>query len=120
MSIIIMDNNTIDCISYANPSALELFIPSNVIFSTLCVSTDKTNLFIVSITRLLVWIILYYVIDDMINYENYKTLQYLLVTMIFVNILYIGMVVAKNTVFSIGSGNSMFAMTEGKKRLSSG
>jgi ABC-type bacteriocin/lantibiotic exporter with double-glycine peptidase domain len=116
--IIIMDNNTIDCISYVQPSSLELFIPSNVIFSTLCVSTDKTNLFIVSVARLLVWIILYYVIDDMINYEKYKTLEYLLVIMIFVNILYIGVVVAKNTVFSIGSRNSMFTITEGRKKLS--
>ena len=111
-----MDNNTIDCISYV-PSTLELFIPSDAIFSTLCVSTDKTSLFIMSFIRLLVYIILYYVIDDMINYEKYKTLQYLLVIMIFVNILYIGIVVAKNTVFSIGSGHSMFAQTEGRKKL---
>jgi hypothetical protein len=111
-----MSTSKIDCISYI-PSTLELFIPSQVIFSTLCLSTDKTNLFIVSLVRLLVYIIIYYVTNDIINLENHLTIQYLLFALICVNILYIGIVVTKITVFSVSSERSMFEKTEAEKKL---
>lgn len=105
-----------ECISYT-ASTLEIFIPSPVIFSTLCVSTDKTNLFIVSLIRLIMYMLIYYLVNDLVDYKEYKTTQYFLITMICVNILYIGFVVSKNTVFSIGNDQSMFAKTEGNRKL---
>ncbi len=107
--------NSTDCISYTS-STLEIFIPSPIVFSTLCVSTDKTNLFIVSLIRLIMYMLIYYGINDMINYDDHRTIQYILVTMICVNILYIGLVVSKNTVFSIGTDQSMFALTKDKNK----
>ena len=105
-----------DCISYIS-STLEIFIPSPIIFSSLCVSTDKTNLFIVSLLRLIMYMLIYYAVNDVINYKKYKIIQYILIIIICVNILYIGIVVAKNTLFSIGSDNSMFEKTEGVNKL---
>jgi hypothetical protein len=60
--------------------------------------------------------LIYYGINDMINYDDHRTIQYILVTMICVNILYIGLVVSKNTVFSIGTDQSMFALTKDKNK----
>lgn len=108
--------NANDCISYTS-STLEIFIPSPIVFSALCVSTDKTNLFIVSLIRLIMYMLIYYVVNDMINYEDYKTTQYILITFICVNILYIGLVVSKTTLFGIGTDQSMFEKTEGKNNL---
>lgn len=105
-----------DCISYS-PTPLELWIPSPIVFSTLCVSTDKTSLFIISLIRLILYCLIYYFLQDTINYTDYKTTQYVIITLISVNIMYIGIVVSKTTTFSIGSDPSMFSKTEGAKRL---
>ena len=99
------------CISY-DSSSFELFIPSPIIFSTLCVSTDRTSLFIVSVARVLFYVILYYVLNDVIDMEQYRYIKYVLLTMIIVNIVYVGFVVAKDTTFSIGADKSMFAKTD--------
>lgn len=97
-----------DCISY-NPSMIELFIPSPTIFYTLCVSTDKTSLFLTSLIRLIIFILLYYTINDMINYDKYPYLQNFMISMISINVLYIGMIICKNPIFNVRSDHSMFA-----------
>lgn len=99
-----------NCISYF-PSSYELFFPSPIIIQTFCVSTDKTNLFLISIMRLLVYVIVYYLLDELITFDNHHIIQYILIVMIFVNVLYLGLIVGKNTLFSIGSDQSMFSKT---------
>lgn len=107
-------DNSNDCESY-NSTTLELFIPSRIVFNTLCLSSDKTSLFIMSLTRLSIYIIIYYLLNDIMNLEDNKIIQYVLMIIIFVNILYLGLVVAKTPVFSIGSDQSMFEKTGGSK-----
>lgn len=104
---------TSDCISYS-PSSLELLFPSPIIISTLCVSTDKTSLFITSLIRLLFYIILYHVLDEIMDLNHYRAIEYVLLILIAINVVYLGLVVSKSTVFSIGSGRSMFELTEFK------
>lgn len=103
-----------ECISYI-PSSLELLIPSPIVISTLCVSTDKTSLFIVSLIRLLLFVILYYILSEIMDLNEHRTLQYIILVIIAVNIMYIGLVVSKSTVFSMGASRSMFELTEFKK-----
>ena len=92
------------CISYESQS-WELFFPSPILLKTFCVSTDKTMLFIVSFTRLLIYVIVYYLLDELIG-NGYALIRYILLTMIFVNIVHLGMVVSKTTLFSINNDKS--------------
>ena len=105
-----------DCISYL-PSSYELILPSPIIINTLCVSTDKTNLFIISCMRLFVYILFYYLFDELFSFEDHHIVQYILITMICVNILYLGLVVGKNSLFAIGSDLSMFSQTNSPRLL---
>ena len=61
--------------------------------------------------------LIYYVFDDMTLDNDYKTFRYIIITMICVNILYMGLVVGKSTVFSIGADRSMFEKTESQDKL---
>lgn len=101
------NNNGISCLSYSE-KLWEMLLPSPIIFSTLCISTDKTNLFIMSSIRLMIYIILYYTIADLINIDQYKTLKYIIITIIVINIIYLGVVTSKNTLFRVGSDKSMY------------
>jgi hypothetical protein len=103
-----------DCISYT-PSPLEIILPSPVVISTLCVSTDKTSLFITSLIRLFFYIVLYHILSEIMDLNAYKEIQYVLLVVIAVNIIYLGLVVSKSTVFSMGASRSMFETTEFKK-----
>lgn len=105
-----------ECISY-QPNPLELFIPSPIIISTFCMSTDKTSLFIVSMTRLLIVVIFYNLIGEIIKYDDHPIIRNIFMTMIYVNIIYIGMVVAKNTLFSVGADKSVYGKQAQKKSL---
>jgi hypothetical protein len=105
-----------ECISY-QPNPLELFIPSPIIISTFCMSTDKTSLFIVSLTRLLIIVTLYNLIGEMVGYDKHPIIRYIFMTMIYVNIIYIGMVVGKNTLFSVGADKSVYDKQTQKKSL---
>lgn len=109
-------DDTDNCISY-EPSAIELILPSPIIFKTLCVSTDRTSLFIVSIVRILFYVIIYYTINDIIDLESYRYIKYVLLTLILVNIIYIGFVVSKNTMFSVGADISILGATGIGNRL---
>jgi hypothetical protein len=101
-----------DCISYL-PNTYELVFPSPIIIKTFCVSTDKNNLFIVSCMRLFVYVILYYLFDQLFSFQDHHIIQYVLIIMIFMNIGYLGLVVGKNTLFSLSSDLSMFSQTTG-------
>jgi hypothetical protein len=100
------NSNNDKCISY-ELNALEFILPSPIVFSTLCLSTDKTSLFIMSLIRLIFYIIFYYLLAEMIDMNEHKTIQYILFTLICINIIYLGMVVSKNTMYSISSNQSM-------------
>lgn len=102
------------CISYES-STLELVLPSPIIFSKLCVSTDRTSLFIVSFIRVIFYVILYYVINDLIDLEHERYIKYVLLTVIVVNSLYVGIVVGKNTSFSIGADRTVLEKTDPRK-----
>jgi len=104
---------TSDCVSYT-PSSIELLLPSPIVISTLCVSTDKTSLFITSLIRLVFYIILYHVLGEIMDLNRYRGIQYALLTIIAVNVIYLALVVSKSTVFSIGSGRSIYELTEFK------
>ena len=90
------------CISYESKS-FEVLLPSPIIFSTLCISYDKTELFIISFIRLLTYIILYYLLVETIDIANYPILNYIMYVVIGINIIYIGLVVSKRPVYSMGS-----------------
>lgn len=94
------------CIGYES-SISELFIPSPIILSTLCLSTDRTNLFLVSLIRIVFYVVLYYVMNDLMGLAEHQYVKYILLVIIIINILYLGVVVAKNPVFSVGSGMSI-------------
>lgn len=96
-----------ECISYESHS-FELLFPSPIIISTFCISYDKTELFIMSLTRLLIYVTLYYLVEENINLEEHRIIKYVLFTMICVNIIYLGFVVAKQTVFSVSNNNSIY------------
>jgi hypothetical protein len=112
-----MHDQVTSCVSY-EPNSYELVLPSPIIFTNLCVSTDKTSLFISSFVRLMFYLILYYVISDIIDIDEHYLIKYILLTSITVNIIYIGIVVSKSTLFSIGEQRSMFDKTYYDTRLS--
>ena len=94
-----------NCISY-EVKPFEYFIPSPIIFSPFCVSHDKTELFIVSMLRLALYIIIYYLVDENIDLEKHKILKYIMLTNIGINILYVGIVVSKKSLYSIGANTT--------------
>ena len=100
--------NTHSCTSY-EPSSIEIFIPSMIIFSQLCMSTDRTSLFIMSLLRIIFYVILYHVIDNIIDLDYYYIIKYVILLVIFLNIIYLGIVIAKKTVFSIGTDKSIMS-----------
>jgi hypothetical protein len=103
------------CISY-EPSTLEILLPSPIILSTLCLSTDKTDIFIISIIRLTVFVLIYFLINDIIDFNDYQIIEYSIIIMICVNILYIGILVSKSPVFHINRSLSMFSQTIAKNK----
>lgn len=94
------------CISY-QPYTFEYLIPSPIIYSTFCLSFDRTELFIMSMVRLFIWIILYYLVGELIDFEEYPAVKYLFLTMFGCNILYIGLITAKKPVFSLGANETV-------------
>jgi hypothetical protein len=99
------------CASYQSKS-FEYLFPSPVIATTLCLSHDRTELFIISIIRLFIWILLFYIISELIYIDEYPIIKYTFYTMFGINILYIGIVVSKNPVFSVGSEISVLSYKE--------
>lgn len=83
-----------NCISY-NPSWIDLIIPSYKILFKFCTIRDKTNMFITSIVRLFIICVLFYyllyaqIIEWNMNNPIKTTFFCLILAYIFVNILYI-------------------------------
>lgn len=105
-----MSNN--ECISY-QPHPYEYLLPSPIIIDSFCMSYDKTELFIVSLIRLIIYVIIYFVVDENIDLQKYRILKYILLVFIAINIVYLGLVVSKNTLFSAGSTQSIFGYQYG-------
>ena len=82
------------CTSY-EASGLEYILPSPVVLNKLCLSHDRTELFIVSVIRLAIWLVLYFVINDLVDLNAHPFIYYTLITMFGLNILYVGLVVSK-------------------------
>jgi hypothetical protein len=82
---------------------LEAIVPFPIIFSTLCESTDKTRLFIVSFSRVLVYLILYFILDDIFDLNKYYV-KYVLLFIIFINSVYVISIIPKK-VLKPNTGN---------------
>ena len=102
-----------NCVSYYE-QLYELLLPSPIIFDTLCISYDKTYLFIVSLIRLIFYVIVYYLFDELIDYEKYPYVKYTFITLIIINMIYIGIVVSKKTLFSPSNNMSLYSKTNGR------
>ena len=95
------------CVSYL-PSTYEYIFPSPIIFQTFCISHDRTDLFIVSFIRLVLWVLLYIVVRELVDPdkidENIWTgIRYMFYIIIGINILYLGMVVLQKQIVLFGS-----------------
>ena len=99
------------CISY-KPRFFEYFVPSPIIFQTLCLSYDRTELFIMSFVRLIMYIILFFLIAEFIDYDDYPLIKNLFYVMFGINILYIGIVTALKPVFSLGANETISSFNE--------
>jgi hypothetical protein len=99
-----MQNSTNkNCIKYEN-RVLEYLIPSSDLFKSLCLSEDKTKLFLISFIRSFIWL---YVTDIYISYiyttaskTYYEIIKsdkilILLITICLINIIYLVAVMFK-------------------------
>ncbi len=93
------------CVSY-EPKFYEYFVPSPVIFTKQCLSYDRTELFIVSFIRLVLWMVIYFLFRNVISINN-TNIDYIFIAIFGINILYIGGVVSKVPTFSVGSGETI-------------
>jgi general stress protein CsbA len=111
-----------DCISYT-PSLYEYIIPSPVVLQRLCLSYDRTDLFIVSVIRMFLWIMLVVLftrtLDNRYINMSIAVLRYILIIIVGINLLYIGMVVAKNPVLSMGANESVLGYKHRNSRENS-
>lgn len=81
-----------ECTTYMY-NVYELFIPSMIITKRLCTSYMRTQLFIMSVARLVVYIVLYYTLQE--TNVKYPMLDKLLLSVIILNIIYVLVVIAK-------------------------
>lgn len=93
------------CVSYQS-NFFEYLMPSPVIFNTMCLSYDRTELFIMSFIRLIIWMVIYYVVSEAIDLDDYPVVKYTMLTILAINVLYIGIVVSLDPVFSVGAANA--------------
>lgn len=90
------------CVGYEY-SLIELFVPSFDLFKTFCISEHKTELFIISSIRTVIYSVLIYYY--LINYLNKNELDFdiimkdnillFLTIIVFINILYTSIVIIK-------------------------
>lgn len=103
-----------ECISY-NSQFYEYLIPSPAVFQRACLSFDRTDMFIVSIIRMIFWFVILLIFEN--TFANIRInvtravplliVRYILYAIVTINILYVGMVVAKNPVLSMGVNESV-------------
>ncbi len=96
-----MDDNK--CTTFSS-NIKSYFIPPLEIFSTLCISYDKTALFITSIIRLIFYVGL---MNVFMSYypNNYNYIYYILLGIVLINIIYIAFLLMKMPKFSKNSLN---------------
>ncbi len=76
----------------------EYFVPSPIIFASLCTNYDKTQLFIVSLIRMIIWIIIDMIVANLYVESSAKFFNMLDDIIKFysvINIIYIAIVIAK-------------------------
>ena len=93
----------INCIGYQN-KLYEFLLPSTIILKKLCMSYDKTELFIVSLIRLLIYIIL------LNSLQKYNYIQKILYVIILLNLIYLVIIVIKTPVLSINIDKSIMEL----------
>ena len=91
-----------DCTTY-NYDIKSLLVPSDAIFFKLCVSFDKTRLFLMSVLRIIVYCLIFYVLR-LLNIAEWctnslikKSIYSLFVVLIIINVIYLGIVILKRT-----------------------
>lgn len=97
-----IEDDTTSCTSY-NITTFDFFIPSLNTFSNLCVSYDKTEMFIASVVRLIIHLsILYWLENDEESNDDgiptffiKKWIYYIVSVLTVINLIVIGIVVAK-------------------------
>lgn len=89
-----MDNY--NCINYY-PTFIDLFVPSYQIIYKFCLSTDKTKLFLISLSRLCLWIMIFtgLIGSNNIGRDNNTIIFFILLTYIVVNLIYIIILIFK-------------------------
>ena len=92
-----------NCISYQN-KLYEYLLPSPVLLKKLCMSYDKTELFIISVIRLIVFIIL------LKSTHNYKYVRVILYIIILLNLIYLIIIITKTPVLSVGKDKSILGL----------
>lgn len=93
----------INCIGYQN-KLYEFLLPSTIILKKFCMSYDKTELFIVSLIRLLIYIIL------LNSLQKYDYIQKILYVIILLNLIYLVIIVIKTPVLSINTDKSIMGI----------
>jgi hypothetical protein len=85
---------TVDCINY-NISIFDFILPPYQIFFKICLSFDKTKMFLVSMIRLFVWLVIFKILrsKQIVEWDpnnNFKVFTYLtMILIIFINVIYI-------------------------------
>lgn len=97
------------CTSYQS-YPFEYLLPSPVVLSTLCLSFDRTELFIMSTIRLFIWIIIFLMMSEEYDLNNHRIIRLFLYTMISMNMIYVGIVITKKPVISVGSNESVSSL----------
>lgn len=79
---------------------IDLLIPSVSVYHTLCYSVDKTQLFLVSLLRCIISLILFKYSFDYFGFTGgYRYLTIVLVTLSLINLVYITLVIIKRPKF---------------------
>ena len=88
--------DTYNCINY-NPNFIDIFLPSYKIIYKFCLSTDKTKLFLISLCRLSLWLIIVasLINNNYISQEDNTIIFIVLLSYIIINMVYIIIVIFK-------------------------
>ena len=103
MYMYIIDMSDTKCISY-QPKLYEFLLPSTILLKKLCLSYDKTELFIVSLIRLLIYIILL----NLIKKHDY--IQKILYVIILLNLIYLFVIIIKTPILSVNTDKSIMSV----------
>lgn len=89
-----------NCVSYKN-NIYEYILPSHIIGKKLCLSYDKTELFIVSLIRLIIYIILLKLFD------RYNYIRYIFYVLMIINLIYMVVIIYKTPVIRVNTDKSV-------------